>query len=73
VTPRPGFVASMVIVMLELRLFSGLIYTSAYSKSVSSLAAVSIEVRSVSVIKFTSITLSVVRFAPEERIENPTL
>ncbi len=73
VTPRPGFVASVVIVMLELRLSSGLLYTSAYSKSVSSLPAVLIEVRSVSVIKFTSITLSVVRFAPEERIENPTL
>jgi len=73
VTPRPGFAASVQIVMLEFRLLSGLVYVPAYSTSASSLAAASIEGNKVSVTRSARITLLVVGFAPAERMEKPIL
>lgn len=71
VTPRPGFIASVLMAMLEFILLFELVYVPAYSKSASSLAAVSMEGKSVSVIRSASNTLLVVGFAPAERMEKP--
>ena len=70
-TPMPGFLSSVLIVMLEFRLLSELAYEPEYSKSASSLAAVSMAGRIVSVMRSASNTLLVVGFAPAERIEKP--
>lgn len=71
-TPRPGLVASVLMLILEFRLLSEFIYDPANSVLTSSLEAVSMAGRIVLVMRSASSRVLVVGFAPAERMEKPT-